>query len=120
VENLYNVVERDYDYSTSFYVSLSKVAPYPVTVHVTSANGSAQSGINFRPVDTYVTVPAGSMSAWGSVTIIGDDTCELNLHGVPDFYFYLIPTTLTAGTFNGYTGVINTVDDDCKGFPPPP
>jgi len=89
----------------TFTVSLSQASPVPVTVHVDTADGTADtSDYSFDGRD--ITIPAGTLSKWVNVRI-NDDT---NPEPLEYFYLYLTNATNANITDNRGTGYI--INDD--------
>ncbi len=90
--------------SFSFYVSLDKVSNAPVTVNYTTADGTAKSNTDYKPVSGTLTIPANSSSASFDVTIIGDSTRKEN-----QYFSVQIsnPTNATMGTSTGTGTIVN-------------
>lgn len=91
-------------------VTLSARSSNSVSVKYAPASGTATAGSDFISASGTVTIPAGSMSRWVSVTIIGDTTTE------PTESFRVSLSSSVNATISGPTGTgIITNDDPSSG-----
>ncbi len=89
-----------------FTVSLSNASAFPITIAITSTNGTA-GATDFNSINTSVTIPAGSLSTTVSVTTLGDLINELTET------YTLNGTTPPGNTLNtSATGTGTITDDD--------
>ncbi len=71
------VSEGDTDQPVTVEVRLSGPASYPIQVEFTTGGGSATSGSDYLPLsDALVTLAPGQLSAFATVTVIGDQEQE--------------------------------------------
>lgn len=90
--------------SFSFSVSMDKVSTSPVTVSYTTADGTAKSNTDYKPISGTLTILANTSSASIDVTIIGDSTRKDN----QTFSVQLSsPTNASLGTSKGTGTILN-------------
>jgi hypothetical protein len=87
-------------------VAMSTTASQPVTVSVSTANGTAAAPGDFSPVSSTATIPAGQTSVVVPVPIVGD------VLGEPDETFTVRLASPTGATIGDATAVVTIVNDD--------
>src|SRR5207249_2024128 len=92
--------------SATFTVSLSAAYGQPVTVHYTTADGSATAGSDYTAASGTLTIPAGQTSRTVTVPVNGDRLAE------PNETFGVNLSNLNYGVIAGGQGVGTIVDDE--------
>jgi hypothetical protein len=78
--------------NVTFTLTLSAVSTQPVTVHYTTADGSAIAGSDYSASSAYVTIPAGQTTKTFTIAVLGDrlpestETFNVNLDGVTNAF----------------------------------
>jgi hypothetical protein len=89
-----------------FTVSLSSPSGKPVGIVVHTADGTAQAGIDYQPLDLGLSFNVGQTSVTATVGVIGDNLNEPNKN-----FFINLTTPVNATVVDGQ-GVGTIVDDD--------
>jgi uncharacterized repeat protein (TIGR01451 family) len=62
--------------TASFPLTLSEATPLPVSVHLTTANGTAAAGTDYLPAAGTVVIPPGTTNTTLDVSVVGDRVFE--------------------------------------------
>lgn len=87
-------------------IDLSAISSRPVTVAVSTANGTATAPGDYTPVSGIVTIPVGQTSALFPVPVVGDGL------GEPDETFAVTLGAPTRATIGDGAAVVTIVNDD--------
>ncbi len=87
-------------------VTISPPSGWPVTIHVTSADGTATAPADYTPKDRDITIPPGT-GTWNLLFSIVDDTEEES-----DETFTVTITSVTNADLVDGTGTVTIEDDD--------
>jgi hypothetical protein len=103
------VTEGNKNWTYQLVVRLSAPSTTPVTVRVTTADGTATAIRDYRSVATTITFPAGVTELTVPITIIGDKTAEQTE------WFSVTLSDVTGATLGDPSTIIITIlDDDAK------
>ncbi|MFH1812035.1 MAG: Calx-beta domain-containing protein [Pseudomonadota bacterium] len=91
--------------SLGFLLTLDRVCASPVTVHVTTVDGSAEAGTDYTAVDRDEVIAAGQLSTTVTVTIVDDAVAEQD-----ESFSLLLSNAVHADILRG--AALGTIEDD--------
>ncbi|MEE8599928.1 tandem-95 repeat protein, partial [Euzebya tangerina] len=97
-----------------FTISLSEAQATPVTVQVTTSDGTADVDADYEPLDQTAEIPAGETATAVEVTVIGDDVVEDD-----ETFTVTLSDATGAAVITDGEGLGTITNDDERGAPIP-